>query len=488
MQQQQYQFYKAEAELPGLVSQYAKLLIGGLLRKPPQLRLSPKVPEDALDWITDYFTIDDQTLTSFLEEALWAEMCGRAFVMVDYPANVDVTLLTPEERKEIRPFPVLWSAEHVINWREGPNPRTKKRQLLRVILHNYEEDWSDTTNFQPNIIEKVYDHRIDDSGFYCVDIYKRAISEILRVEGGEIQRTPNQLLASRVGTEWEQLQESVYPMKNGQYFNYIPGFFLDGSIHPTEPILLPLVNREISLYNKVSRRNHLLYSACSFTPVIATEMGDDQFQEIVDRGLGNFIRLFRGDTVDALKPPTEALDDLNKAIQMTVDELARMGIRLLSPDGAPNQSGVALEIRNSAQTSQLATLNARVSNTMQAIILLMLSWQYDIDLSTSDIEFTLSTDFNTSPLGLNWMQLVTTWYEAGLVPRSLFLRVARDNDVIPTDYDDDNAEQEMAEDPFVVQPQQQQLAGTLQLGRPDLSLAPPADPTANTGATTPSED
>ena len=51
MSQAQYNFYKAEAELPGIVSQFAKLLVGGLLRKKPELSLPDGIPEEAANWI-----------------------------------------------------------------------------------------------------------------------------------------------------------------------------------------------------------------------------------------------------------------------------------------------------------------------------------------------------------------------------------------------------------------------------------------------------
>src|SRR6056300_107942 len=35
MTQSQYDFYKAEAELPGITAQFARMLVGGLLRKEP---------------------------------------------------------------------------------------------------------------------------------------------------------------------------------------------------------------------------------------------------------------------------------------------------------------------------------------------------------------------------------------------------------------------------------------------------------------------
>lgn len=133
-----------------------------------------------------------------------------------------------------------------------------------------------------------------------------------------------------------------------------------------------------------------------------------------------------------------------------------MGLRLMNPEDTAS-SGIALEIRNSAQTSQLATFNNKVSQTMRAIVSLMLQWRYDLELTADDVDFTLSTDFNTSPLGENWVRLVTEWYESGIVPRSLFLRVAKDNDIIPMDYNDDEGQTEIKEDPVRV-PMDQGLA------------------------------
>ena len=54
MSQAQYDFYRTEAELPGLVGQYAKALVGGLLRKAPQFTL-PKALENEANrtWLTN---------------------------------------------------------------------------------------------------------------------------------------------------------------------------------------------------------------------------------------------------------------------------------------------------------------------------------------------------------------------------------------------------------------------------------------------------
>jgi len=64
MSREQYNFFKAEAELPGVCAQYSRILVGGLLRKQPTLTLPAGVPTDAADWILNGFGQDGSTLTS----------------------------------------------------------------------------------------------------------------------------------------------------------------------------------------------------------------------------------------------------------------------------------------------------------------------------------------------------------------------------------------------------------------------------------------
>lgn len=71
MSPEQYRWYVAEAELPGLTSQYARVLLGGLLRKNPVIELPDSVPEGAETWLRHDFTEDGRSLISFLDEAIW---------------------------------------------------------------------------------------------------------------------------------------------------------------------------------------------------------------------------------------------------------------------------------------------------------------------------------------------------------------------------------------------------------------------------------
>ena len=154
--------------------------------------------------------------------------------------------------------------------------------------------------------------------------------------------------------------------------------------------------------------------------------------------------LFRS---DVLKTPTDALKDMDRAIDSGIEEMAKLGIRMLSPESA--QSGVALEIRNAAQNAQLGSMNTKVSVTMSKVMAFMVNWRYDLDLKPSEISFTLSTDFNPVPLGADWLRLATEWYENGILPRSTWLQLLRHNDMLDPEYKDDEGITEINDDELV---------------------------------------
>jgi hypothetical protein len=128
----------------------------------------------------------------------------------------------------------------------------------------------------------------------------------------------------------------------------------------------------------------------------------------------------------------------------SIEEMAKMGIRMLSPETA--QSGVALDIRNAAQNAQMGVLNTKISNTMRQIIAFMIRWKYNIEIKIDDVQFELSADFNPTPLGADWLRLATEWYEKGLIPRSVWLQILKQNDMLSPDYDDEAGKQEITAD------------------------------------------
>jgi hypothetical protein len=447
----QYRFYKAEAELPGITSQFSKMIIGGLLRKKPLLELPDGIPDGAHEWLINEFGKDDSPLAAFMDSALWEEVqTSRAWVFVDYPMIENPDNYTKEELADFKPYPILRKAEQIVNWRVSESAYGKT-MLDRVIVRLYEESY-DENEFHPTFRDTVYVHELNE-GKYRIRKFQRASNTTsVPVIGGVKQN--QDISVNTIRFELVESYDNI--LANGEPITIIPAWPLNGSIDLVEPMLSSIIDKEVSLYNKISRRNHLLYGAATYTPVIISDMTDEEFDDIVNGGLGTWIRLRQGDDAKVLETPTAALQDMDRAIAASIEEIAKLGIRMLSPE--TEQSGVALEIRNAAQTAQLGTLNNKVSNIMGQVMVFMLNWRYDLELKVSDIEFSLSADFDPVPIGADWLRLATEWYQQGLIPRSIWLVLLKQNDMIPPDYDDEAALQEIAADTTIVPPGDEQNA------------------------------
>jgi len=442
MSSEQYNFYKAEAELPGITSQFAKMLLGGLLRKQPILTLPDDAPEDAENWILNNFGQDDSTLISFLDSAIWEELqTSRAWIYISYPSVSNREDLSSEDFEKLKPYPVLYKSDAVINWRIGQSD-LGKIQLKQLIIRGYVESFS-TNEWHPDYIDTVWVHEIDEQGYYQIRVYESAGHGVKTVVNG--QEYTNYVIDSN---KFELKETFTDILMDGERLKIIPAWPLNGNVDTIEPILLPIIDKEVSLYNKISRRNHLLYGAATYTPVIFSDMLPEEFQNIVNSGLGTWLHLNREDKVDVLKTPTDALGDMETAILRGIEEMAKLGIRMLSPETA--QSGVALELRNAAQTAQIGALNIKISSVLSQIIAFMLNWKYKTAYTPEDIQFNLCNDFNPMPIGADWLRLATEWYQNGLIPRSSWIELIKQNDLLTPEYSDEEALQEINGDPVAI--------------------------------------
>lgn len=453
MDQAQYDFYKDEAELPGITSQYAKSMVGALLRKESTFevdgQLDESTKEEVNDWIPNRFTSDNQSLFHFLDNALWEEMqTSGTWVYIDVPDIDDETyeLLTEEQKEYVKPYPVLTPAEQVINVIMGEHPITRMPTMVRYVTRFFANVYKPDNPWHPVLVDTVRDHYLDEAGMLQIDEYQKESKSPAKASGGKIENQNLKPDAQGLDEHGFVLKNQFQPKKFGERLTMIPAWPLDGEYQIEEPILLTFVNREIGLYNKVSRRNHLMYGAATYTPVVISDMDEDKQNAIVQSGLGTWLFLELGATIDTLAPPTDALSDMKDAIEQTMEELARLGIRMLAPE--TSESGVALELRNSSQTASLGTLNMKVSKTLRTVIAFMINWRFNTEITANDVNFTMSSDFSPQAQGEMAMRLVTEWYQAGLIPRSVFIEHAKQNDFLPGDYDDEEGQEDLEKDPI----------------------------------------
>jgi len=435
MTAQQYLLFMQEAELPGVTAMFVKILVGGLLRKPPSISYNKELPDEVKDWILSSISIDGSSLISLLNTLLFEELqTSRAWIFVDYP-NIDEqegANKTKEEWLQVKPFPVIWPAESVINW-------TTKivngvRRLTRVIVRGYVERYANESDFHPEYIDTIWVHEIVN-GAYQTRVFDNDLSGEPLAVSGAIQN-------SKVGGFQER--EIIIHKMHGETIPFIPAWPVNGAIDCSEPLINTFVTKEAALYNIISRRNHLLLGAATYTPWIASDMQESEFNTIVDSGLGSWIKLQKEDTIGVLSTPTEALNDLAEAIKDKFEELAKLGIRFLAPE--TEASGVALQLRNAAQAATIGTLNTSISSTMKDVLAFMINRRYNLGILPGDIEFSLAPDFDPSVIGHEYLKLATEWYEKRYLPRSQWLRILRSNEMLDPAYDDDAAKEEIQDD------------------------------------------
>lgn len=439
MSLEQYSFFKSEAELPGITAQFIAVVIGGLLRKPPQIEYNKEVSEEAQNWISADITTEGGSIITLLDQLLTEEMqTSRAWIYVDYPSFTEAQIAAMDSAsfKEVKPYCVIWKAENVINWQTSTI--NGKRVISRVIVRGYVERFESDLDFHPQMIDTIWVHELINN-VYQIRTFEQTSSSTPKYVEGQAQ------VSKEAGFE---LVSTIMPKMHGEFMAMIPAYPANGSIDANEPYILTFVDKEQALYNVMSRRNHLLYGAATYTPWISSDMPDDDFKDIVEQGLGTWIRLRKGDGIGSLAPPTEALKDLEAAIASKMDELAKLGIRFLAPETA--ESGVALTIRSAAQVATLGTLNTKVSEVMSGVIVHMLNRRYDLGLVNADVTFTLSPDFDPAAIGQEYLRLATEWLEKGLYPRSEWIRLLKANELLSPEYNDEDAQDEINNDDSII--------------------------------------
>jgi hypothetical protein len=409
MTPEQYNFYRSEAEFPSVTSEFGRMIVGSLTRRSPELVL-PEAASAYSDWLTNSVGQDGGTLLSFITECLKEEIqTGRGWIHVDHPV---------EDRPDADPYPIVLPAESVINWRVSEEEGLSI--LSRVVVRGTFEDTSEN-EAHPSIGRVITDHRID-AGVYKVRSYRLKSGEIFNKD------TP--------------FEEST-PLVGGRTLNFIPIWPIGGQLLSTTPYLEAFVFKEFHLYNKMSRRNHLLYGAATYTPYV-TGIGEDGFNDIISRGLGSWLRGDENTKFGVLSTPTEALADMEKAIAASIGELAKLGIRMLTPDVA--ESGVAIELRNSSQVARLNSISTSVSSTVGQVLAFLIFWKSKGKLDVGKIHFEIAKDFDRRTLDANLLRLATEWYENNRIPRSLWLNIVKSNEIVPTAYDDEVGREEMLRD------------------------------------------
>ena len=83
---------------------------------------------------------------------------------------------------------------------------------------------------------------------------------------------------------------------------------------------------------------------------------------------------------------------------------------------------------------------------MSDVIVHMLNRRFDLQLTSTDITFSLSPDFDPVSIGVEFLRIATEWYQANLLPRSEWIRLLKANEMLSPEYVDEEGVQEIKTD------------------------------------------
>lgn len=332
-----------------------------------------------------------------------------AGVLVDTPPARPVQSRLDEERAGIRPYFVLYRAEHIINWervRLGSAVKT-----VRVVLE------------EPGL---------DDQG-KPASKYR----ELVLTPSGYVQR----VWAKAPKAEEYQVTEERQPLMAGEPMAEIPFYFFTprgSKPEPTKPMLLDLVEVARSHYQSSADLEHARFS-CSVPTPYFIGFSKEEAGSIALGGLNGIVATDPGAKVGFLEYTGQGTEPLERALATKAETMAKLGSRMLSEDKRDAETAEAMRIRSAGESATLADVSRSLSRTATQMLAFAGQWLgvpgvYSVELSS---EFTAP---GVNPAEITAL-LAAVQSEA--IPPSVFVNRLRATGVIPPEVTDEALEAEL---------------------------------------------
>jgi hypothetical protein len=412
----EYNAYRARAEVYGATDRTIDGLDGAIFRKPPKI----EGLESAQDLVDDV-TLAGNTLTEWLRD-LVREILGpgRRGVLVEFSGSPDDPATRGNGTQ--RPYLVNYAPEQIINW-ETANIGGKTT-LTMVVLQETSLVPSPSDPFVRTYQTRFRVLRLVE-GRYLIELWTPMSS-------------PNPVQSSGIAGSAPKTEESVFektaeivPTRRGVPLSDIPFFFIGPSgqsATPEKPPLLDVVDLCILHYMTSADYAHGLHWVGLPTPW-ATGVRD---KERIGIGPTTMIVLedpeaklgmleFTGTGLSAVR---ERLDGLEH-------KMAALGARILEEQKKQAESGEALKLRQSGEASVLAGISDAVSRAAEAIVRRMLWWNGADD--DPDITISLNMEFFGAAMDPQLLTALMQARQSGEISRETFLWNLQKGEMLPED-------------------------------------------------------
>lgn len=324
-----------------------------------------------------------------------------------------------------RPVLAYYPGEHVLAYEFGAVGGARRLTSLRLWEMLSEPDAED--EFARVDVEQVRVFDIDDLG-----VRERVFRKVETKKGAPV--------------EWAQFGPEARPMRGGAALDEIPAVIVSatGKPEPGHIPLSPLAELNLSHYRTSADYEHALHFCGLPTPYatgVSTTRRRGDLAALQDVALGPGYEAMRSTAIEPepaltlgssqvivlesdkaalryLTLPVEGVGALREALSGKEAQMATLGASMLAQRAAQPESGEAISLRRSAETSGLVVLANSVSAALTRAIEIAALWQ-GADPTEAAIE--LNTDYDTRRIDPGLLTALVAAVNAGRMSPDTFV-------------------------------------------------------------------
>lgn len=391
--------------------------LAGMLGRKPVMYTVPEGMEKYLENVDGKGHSFAQFVNMVCKDVL---ITGWGSVLVDMPKSGNTLSQLDVENKGLYAYMVYYKAESCINW--DYNIDGRKQKLSYAILKEPMKVHS-VSRYATEVKDYWRVLEIDENGDYRQTLYNDKIEKIFEINP-----------KSKRGT-----------------FKELPFSFMSVSDYPQEPMMLDLINVNMSHFRKSADYENGLHWTGVPTPYERgwlpetkyDDKGNEVAQEPMKLGGTQFLYFPPGtEQVGYLEFSGSGLSQLSQAMENDEERMAILGARIIAHEKKGVEAAETAKIHNAAENSVLAEFANNMSYQFEKLLRIYLEWTTGQEILQENVRVSINTDFDVATMSpAELTALVSLWQSGGIAKTTLFKNL-KEGEIIDADrtFEDEQTE------------------------------------------------
>ena len=389
--------------------------LAGMLGRKPVIIEVPEGMEKYLENVDGKGHSASQFILMCAKDAL---ITGWGAVLVDMPQTEGVVSQSDFEKLGLYAYMTYYKAENCTNWLWQNKGR---QQSLKYVILKEPTDVP-TSDFLTETKDYYRVLEIDDSGNYRQTLYNDKSEPV----------------------------EMTEPKNRSGNFKSLPFRFLAKTEVPEEPVLLDLVNVNLSHYRKsadLENGGHLTGVPTPWGQGFEPEIDPiTQKPKPFELGGSRFKYLPSGASLSYLEFSGSGCQLLRTMMADDEERMATLGARIIAQQKKGVEAAETAKIHNSAENSVLADFANNLSEIFSQLLKIYLEWSTGTELKNEDVRVSINTDYDVATMSAQELTaLVSLWQSGGIAKSDLF-RNLKEGEILESDRNLDEMNSEIEEE------------------------------------------